>query len=237
MTQANERMLEHLSRARDADDELAAALRARLREEDEPGLRSRLLRRLREVEATRAAVESRRAALSTRRSPAELGLSLATLPWRLGAAAARNAVGGALSLVLGALGLDGGGADEAALRERAAEERSLAVFAALARVARMQGDDLTEAVAGRAGASAERTLAEERAAEGSAAEAAVRSGAEAAVPEPWEGYRRMNAREVVSRLRRESDEAVAAAERYERLHGKRRTVLRAAERRLRGGGA
>ena len=57
--------------------------------------------------------------------------------------------------------------------------------------------------------------------------------------EPWDGYAHMNAHDVVKHLTGASAEEATLAERYERTHAQRKTVLTAAERRLRrtGGAA
>jgi type IV secretory pathway VirB10-like protein len=59
------------------------------------------------------------------------------------------------------------------------------------------------------------------------------AGATVEVHEPWEGYADMNAHEVIHRLSGASPEEAAVVELYERQHGTRKTVLAAAERRLR----
>jgi hypothetical protein len=58
-------------------------------------------------------------------------------------------------------------------------------------------------------------------------------GAEVGVREPWDGYDRTRGAEVCARLRGESAETAAAVELYERTHKRRRSVIDAAERRLR----
>ncbi len=58
------------------------------------------------------------------------------------------------------------------------------------------------------------------------------AGAQVNVREPWEGYGRMNARDVVARLAAADRAELAAIELYERAHRNRRTVLNALERRL-----
>jgi type IV secretory pathway VirB10-like protein len=59
------------------------------------------------------------------------------------------------------------------------------------------------------------------------------AGATVEVHEPWKGYADMNAHEVIHRLSGASPEEAAVVELYERQHGTRKTVLAAAERRLR----
>jgi hypothetical protein len=59
------------------------------------------------------------------------------------------------------------------------------------------------------------------------------AGAMVEVDEPWDGYAHMNAHEVIHRLTGASAEEAAVVELYERGHGKRKTVVAAAERRLR----
>jgi type IV secretory pathway VirB10-like protein len=59
------------------------------------------------------------------------------------------------------------------------------------------------------------------------------AGATVEVHEPWEGYTDMTAHEVIHRLSGASPEEAAVVELYERQHGTRKTVLAAAERRLR----
>jgi hypothetical protein len=59
------------------------------------------------------------------------------------------------------------------------------------------------------------------------------AGAQLDVAEPWEGYARMNAADVVSRIDQADPAELALLELYEQAHKKRRTVLTAATRRLR----
>jgi hypothetical protein len=59
------------------------------------------------------------------------------------------------------------------------------------------------------------------------------AGATVEVDEPWEGYAHMNAHEVIHHLTGASAEEAAVVELYEHEHGKRKTVVAAAERRLR----
>jgi hypothetical protein len=59
------------------------------------------------------------------------------------------------------------------------------------------------------------------------------AGAEVNVAEPWEGYARMSARDVISRLDDAPTAALAAVQLYERSHKQRETVTSAAERELR----
>jgi hypothetical protein len=58
-------------------------------------------------------------------------------------------------------------------------------------------------------------------------------GAEVHVGEPWPDYNRLNAAEVRARLATSDSELCAAALLFEPLHRNRRTVVEAAERRLR----
>jgi hypothetical protein len=57
-------------------------------------------------------------------------------------------------------------------------------------------------------------------------------GPEISVAEPWTGYRRMTAPEVVDRVASATREELAVVELYEATHRKRKTVLAAADRRL-----
>jgi hypothetical protein len=59
------------------------------------------------------------------------------------------------------------------------------------------------------------------------------AGAQVTVAEPWDGYKHMNARDVIARLADASPEELAAVELYENLHRQRDTVITAAERELR----
>jgi hypothetical protein len=58
------------------------------------------------------------------------------------------------------------------------------------------------------------------------------AGATVEIDEPWEGYAHMNAHDVIQHLTGASAEEAAVVELYEHEHGKRKTVLAAAERRL-----
>ena len=57
-------------------------------------------------------------------------------------------------------------------------------------------------------------------------------GAAITVDEPWEGYRRMKAAEILARIDEASREELAVVELYETINRRRTTVLAAAERRL-----
>ena len=57
-------------------------------------------------------------------------------------------------------------------------------------------------------------------------------GPELHVDEPWEGYRRMKAAEIIARIDEASREELAVVELYETMNRRRATVMAAAERRL-----
>lgn len=78
--------------------------------------------------------------------------------------------------------------------------------------------------------SEEPTLVEESAEPG----AEDGAGAELHIREPWEGYRRMGAREVASRLSGASAAELAAVQLYETSNRGRQTILAAVARQLRG---
>ena len=59
------------------------------------------------------------------------------------------------------------------------------------------------------------------------------AGAELKIEPPWEGYEQMRAQDVQRELRGAGREVLAAVDLYERTHKARRSVLDAAERRLR----
>jgi hypothetical protein len=59
------------------------------------------------------------------------------------------------------------------------------------------------------------------------------AGANVEIDEPWDGYAHMTAHEVIHHLTDASAEEAAVVELYEHKHGKRKSVLAAAERRLR----
>ena len=66
------------------------------------------------------------------------------------------------------------------------------------------------------------------------------AGAEVRVEPPWDGYERMNATQVISRLAGGNAAQLAAVELYEGTHRRRQTILNAVERELRhanGGGS
>jgi hypothetical protein len=62
--------------------------------------------------------------------------------------------------------------------------------------------------------------------------AAEGAGAEIHVAEPWEGYSRLNAKDVIAQLATVSPESLAVVRLYESAHRNRRTVLAAVDRRL-----
>ena len=57
-------------------------------------------------------------------------------------------------------------------------------------------------------------------------------GPQLTVGEPWDGYARMRANEVIGRIEGANREELAVVELYETTHRRRKTVLAAAERRL-----
>jgi hypothetical protein len=59
------------------------------------------------------------------------------------------------------------------------------------------------------------------------------AGATVRIEEPWDGYGRLTANEVIARLAAAGREELAAVALYEGAHRNRRTVLAAAERQLR----
>jgi hypothetical protein len=58
------------------------------------------------------------------------------------------------------------------------------------------------------------------------------AGAAVTVMEPWDGYRHMNAREVIARARQATRAELAAVRLYEARHRSRQTVLAAVDRQL-----
>jgi hypothetical protein len=62
--------------------------------------------------------------------------------------------------------------------------------------------------------------------------AADGAGPEIDVAEPWAGYRKARADEIVARIGRASAAEVAVVQLHENLHRRRKSVLQAAERRL-----
>lgn len=59
------------------------------------------------------------------------------------------------------------------------------------------------------------------------------AGAQLDIEEPWEGYARMNAGTIVSRIDQADSAELALVELYEQTHKKRQTVITAAAKRLR----
>jgi hypothetical protein len=59
------------------------------------------------------------------------------------------------------------------------------------------------------------------------------AGAALRVAEPWSGYARMNARDILARLSGRDSAELAAVQLYESTHRKRQTVLQAVDRELR----
>ncbi|HEX8854493.1 MAG TPA: hypothetical protein VF752_02760, partial [Thermoleophilaceae bacterium] len=160
MTEANERVVEQLRRARDTGDDLSAAVQAHLRAAGPGELRDALAQRLREVELERSSITRRLSSLEPGPSPLEIGVTIATLPLRIGLGVARLALAPAraavklpLEMLLGA-----GGGEERDPPERhaAAERRAASTFASLERLADDSGDASTAVLAERAAAAAER---------------------------------------------------------------------------------
>jgi hypothetical protein len=58
------------------------------------------------------------------------------------------------------------------------------------------------------------------------------AGAQVTIDEPWDGYARLNARDVIARLSGASPAELAAVTLYETAHRARQTVLSAVERQL-----
>jgi hypothetical protein len=61
------------------------------------------------------------------------------------------------------------------------------------------------------------------------------AGATITVAEPWDGYERMSARDVIARARGANRAQLAAVRLYESRHRSRQTVLAAVDRQLRLG--
>jgi hypothetical protein len=59
------------------------------------------------------------------------------------------------------------------------------------------------------------------------------AGAELHVMEPWEGYRRLTAADIIDRLSTADDSTLAVVELYETTHKRRQTVLAALRKRRR----
>lgn len=59
------------------------------------------------------------------------------------------------------------------------------------------------------------------------------AGAEVHIDEPWDGYGRMSAKEIVSRLGESSPAELAAVQLYENSQRQRQTILNAVQRELR----
>lgn len=66
--------------------------------------------------------------------------------------------------------------------------------------------------------------------------AADGAGAQVRVDEPWEGYSRLNAKDVVAQLATADTAMLAVVRLYEAANRNRRTVLAEIERRLAAGG-
>jgi hypothetical protein len=62
------------------------------------------------------------------------------------------------------------------------------------------------------------------------------AGAELHIEEPWEGYRQMQAKEIIARLTASTAAELAAVQLYERSNRGRQTILKAAEREMRSNG-
>ena len=62
------------------------------------------------------------------------------------------------------------------------------------------------------------------------------AGPEIHIEEPWDGYERMNARDIIERLPQSDSAELAAVALYERGHRGRHTILAAVERELRADG-
>jgi hypothetical protein len=54
------------------------------------------------------------------------------------------------------------------------------------------------------------------------------AGAQVTVAEPWEGYRKMKASDVIDRLAAATPEEIAVVQLYESMNRRRKTVLEAA---------
>ncbi len=62
------------------------------------------------------------------------------------------------------------------------------------------------------------------------------AGASVTVREPWDGYAKLSARDVVDRLGGASSAELAAVQLYESAHRSRQTVLQAVQRQLKSAG-
>jgi hypothetical protein len=63
------------------------------------------------------------------------------------------------------------------------------------------------------------------------------AGAEVRIDEPWDGYARMNAKQVISRLATSSAAELAAVQLYESMNRRRQTILNAVQREQRRNGS
>jgi hypothetical protein len=151
---------------------------------------------------------------------------LALLPLRIGFGAARLVLGPAAGIARRALGLDGDA--EPATETHAAPEPAPPIrreprpapTPAPARVPEPEPEPVhIEAE-------------EELVAESADAGAEEAPGAQISVAEPWEGYRGMKADEVIARIEQAPREELAVIQLYEGMNRRRKTVLDAAERRL-----
>jgi len=59
------------------------------------------------------------------------------------------------------------------------------------------------------------------------------AGAEVHINEPWEGYARLNAKQVLARLSTATPAELATVQLYESGHRRRQTILNAVQRQLR----
>jgi hypothetical protein len=158
---------------------------------------------------------------------------IVTLPIRLGLRATRivlRPVSGVAGRVLGLVGRDGDGEAAPAPSERV--ERPPSTWRPQPRTAPAPPAAATAPaepeVEAPAHVSEEPVLVAESADEG--AEDGV--GAAISVAEPWEGYRRMKADEILARIDTAEREELAVIQLYEGMNRRRKTVLEAAERRL-----
>jgi hypothetical protein len=157
---------------------------------------------------------------------------LALLPLRISFGAARLVLGPAAGLARRALGLDG---DEPAAEERSEPERPPSTWRPTAPPPSARREPAPVAEPEPEAELEEPVHVESEAelvAESADAGAEDAPGAQISVAEPWEGYRRMKAGEVIARIEQAPREELAVIQLYEGMNRRRRTVLDAAERRL-----
>jgi ferritin-like metal-binding protein YciE len=224
MDTRQQKVMQYLDEAHASEMALTRVLQSQLAMTPRGSYRSTIETHLRETRDHARRLERRLGELGAQKNPVQAVNG-----------AAQAVVGQALALAKTPIDLlRGTGGDEKVLKNArdsaATEALEIATYTSIERAARAAGDDTTAALALSIRADEERML--ERVLEEipKLTAAVVGDGDGGAPTEPWPGYDKEPAGQIVSRLAGASGSERARVRAYERAHKRRRTVLEATER-------